>query len=104
MLETRVYLLELRECHRYSRGKECAPTVEVGDVVLLYDDALPRSFWKLARVQELITGQDGKPRGAVVKVPAKSGGMTTLRHPLQLLYPLEIKCRDQYEQGRESVG
>lgn len=55
--------------------------------MLLYDDALPR---KLARVQELITGRDGKPRGAVVKVPAKSGGMTSLRHPLQLLYPPEI--------------
>ena len=54
------------------------------------------------RVNE-ITGRDGKTRGAVVKVPAKNGGTTTLRCPLQLLYPLEIKCKDQYEQGRESA-
>ena len=85
------YFLELRECQRYSWGKESASTIEVGDDVLLYDDALPRSFWKLARVLELITGRDGKPRGAVVKVPAKSGGTTTLRRSLQLLYPLEIR-------------
>lgn len=57
------YLLELRECHRYSRGKESAATVNVGDIVLLYDDALQRTFWKLARVLELITGRDGKTRG-----------------------------------------
>lgn len=64
--------------------------MEVGDIVLLYDDALPRSFWKLARVLELITGRDGKTRGAVVEVPAKNSGTTTLRRPLQLLYPLEV--------------
>ena len=97
------YLLELRECHRCSRGKESASTVEVGDIVLMYDDALPRSFWKVAKFLELITGWDGKLRGTMVKVLAKSGGTTTLRHALQLIYPLEIKCRDQYEQGRESV-
>ena len=86
------YLLELRECHQYSRGKDSTPTVEVGDIVLLYDDALPRNFWKLARVLNLIAGRDGKTRGAVVRVPAKSGETTTLRCPLQRLYPLEVKC------------
>ena len=91
------YLLELRECHRYSKGKETASVVGVGDIVLLHDDSLPRSFWKLARVQELIDGRDGKTRGAVIKIPASDGKTTTLRRPLQLLYPLEIKCKDQYE-------
>ena len=74
------YLLELRECHRYSRGKESAPTVEVGDVVLLYDDALPR---KLARVQELITGRDGKPRGAVPSFPGCARSSLTVRNSLR---------------------
>ena len=96
------YLLELRESHRYSRGKEPAPAVEVGDIVLLYDDSLPRSFWKLVRVAELINGRDGKTRGAVVKVPDGNGHTTTLRCPLQSLYPLELKCKEQYEQPGES--
>ncbi len=97
------YLLELRECHRYSRGKEPASTIEVGDVVLQHDDSLPRSFWKLARLVELITGRDGKTRGAVVKVPYRSGRTITLRRPLQLLYPLELRCKDQYERPGESM-
>jgi hypothetical protein len=83
---------------RYSKGKESASTVKVGDIVLLHDDSLSRSFWKLARVQELITGQDGKTRGAVVKVPASDGKITTFRRPLKLLYPLEIKCKDKYDE------
>ena len=97
------YLLELRECHRYSRGKETTDTVEVGDIILLHDDALPQSFLKLARVQELITGCDGKTRGTVLKVSDGNGKTTTLRRPLQLLYPLELKCQDNYEQRAESI-
>ena len=61
--------------------------------MLLYDDSLPRSFWKLARVKELITGQDGSTCGAVLKVSTRSGGTTTLRRPVQLLYPLELGCK-----------
>lgn len=65
--------------------------------MLLFDDSLPRSFWKLVRVAELITDRDGKTRGAVVKVPDRNGQTITLRRPLQLLYPLELRCKDQYE-------
>ena len=89
------YLTELRECHRYSQGKESAPTIQTGDVVLLYDDSLPRSF---CRVERLITGQDGSTHGAVLKVPTRSGGTTTLRRPVQLLYPLELGCKIQAKQ------
>ena len=46
----------------------------------------PRGFWKLAKVEEVIVGQDGLVRGAVVRV----GNSSTLRRPLQRLYPLEI--------------
>ena len=94
------YLLELRECHQYSREKESASTVEVRDIVLLYDDALAgKSFW--------VDHWTRWTTGAVVKVPAKKGGLTVLRHPLQPLYPLNFKCQDQYgqyEPERESAG
>ena len=96
-------LLELRECHQYSWEKEATVSIEVGDIVLLQDDYLPMSFWKLVRVVELLTRCDRKTSRAVVKVPNKSGQTTTLRHPLQLLYPLELKCKDQYEHQGESA-
>ena len=41
----------------------------------------------------MITRADGLTRGAVVEVASSVGRSTVLRHPLQLLYPLEVhKC------------
>jgi hypothetical protein len=59
--------------------------------VFLYD-ALQRRFWKLAR---LITGQNGKTKGAVVRVSAKNG--------FSRVHYLEIKCKGQHEQESEST-
>ena len=56
----------------------------------MHDDK-PRGFWKLAKVQELITGRDGWVRGAIVKVHSGKNS-AILRRPLQRLYPLEIGC------------
>lgn len=52
------YLAELRESHKHLLGKACgAPNVAVGDMVIVHDEGLPRSFWKLGRIQELIVGR-----------------------------------------------
>ena len=42
--------------------------VAVGDVVIIEAEDKPRTFWKLARIERLIVGQDGQTRAAVVKV------------------------------------
>ena len=63
-----------------------------GEIVLLHDDG-PRGFWKLAKIERLITGKDERVRGAVIQVPATNGQTTVLQHPLQLFYPLEITQR-----------
>jgi hypothetical protein len=86
------YLLELREAHRCNQGSGAVTPVSVGEIVLLHDDG-PRGFWKLAKIEELITGKDKRVRGAVIRVPAKDGKITVLQRPLQLLYPLEITQR-----------
>ena len=68
-------------------------------MVVVQDPDLPRGFWKIARVTKLLTGNDGHHRGAVLKVAARGEQATTLRRPLQLLYPLEIHCNlDKGEQ------
>ena len=46
------YLLELRESHRYHRGKSDAKQIEIDDVVVIHDEDHPRSFWRLGRVKE----------------------------------------------------
>ena len=85
------YLAELRESHKHLLGKSRGhPQVSVGDMVIVHDDSLPRSFWKLGRVCDLIVGRDGRTRGATVTVAGKDRRLTTLNRPLQLLYPLEI--------------
>ena len=59
-------------------------------LVIVHEEGLPRGFWKLGRIQALILGRDGKPRGAVVGIAGKNRCFTSLNRPLQLLYPLEI--------------
>ena len=97
----REYLLELREAHRYSSSGAKADAISIGEIVLVHDDK-PRGFWKLARVEEVITGQDGNVRGAVVRVSSEKGRSTMLRRPLQRLYPLEIESGVEGEGTRDA--
>ena len=65
----------------------------VDDLVLVHDEGHPRSHWKLGKVEQILTSNDGQNRGAVVRVQAKKSKRTSLlRRPLQLLYPLEVSC------------
>ncbi|GBM34821.1 hypothetical protein AVEN_208028-1 [Araneus ventricosus] len=43
-------------------GKRITPLPSVNDVILIKDDHLPRNFWKLGRIIELLPGRDGKVR------------------------------------------
>ena len=60
-------------------------------MVVVHDENLPRGFWKLGRINEVIPGRDGEVRGAVVRL---SSGRGILRRPSQLLYPLEVRSGD----------
>ena len=67
------YLTELRKSHRQSTH-DCStkPPIKEGDVVIVHDESLPQGLWKLGRIQGVITGRDGKIRGATVKVASRS--------------------------------
>ena len=62
------YLSEVRDSHRYGAKTSDVVSVNVGDVVLVHDDGKPRGHWKLAFIQKLIIGKDGRTRGAVLRV------------------------------------
>ena len=83
------YLLELREAHRYRKKGTAISPISVGSIVLVHDEK-PRRFWRLAKMNQLLTGKDGLVRGAVVKVTSGKDKFTELQQPLQLLYPLEV--------------
>ena len=73
------YLAELRESHKHLLGRaRKGPSVCVGDVVIVHDEGLPRSFWKLDRIKKLIVGKDGQTRSASVRVASKGSSHVTL--------------------------
>lgn len=85
------YLLELRESHR-DRNSETTnqEPVKIGDIVIVHDEGRSRGLWRVGRIECLIQGKDSQVRGAKVRVAETGKRPTTLRRPLQKLYPLEI--------------
>ena len=72
----------------------------MGDIVVVQTEGQPRGFWKLAKVERMITGQDGVTRGAVIRVAGKGKQLKTLSRPVQHLFPLEINCQIAEVQGQ----
>ena len=78
------YLTELREYHKFSSKKRnLVPTV--GDIVLVYDEKLKRSEWKVGRILELGCSQDKNVRSATVLMK-KTGKI--IHRPINRLYPI----------------
>ena len=65
------YLLELREAHRYVTRKNMDSGIAVGDIVVVFDEKLPRGLWKLGKVEGLIPGADNMVRGGLVLLVLK---------------------------------
>lgn len=85
------YLLKLRNAHHYpNTQRQSQPAAWVDDMVVIYDSDLPRGFWKIAQITQLIEGNDGHYRGAILQVAERGEQATVLQRLLQSLYPLEI--------------
>ena len=61
------YLLELRNSHRHTPYKHPADPINIGDIVIVQETDQPRRFWRLAKIEDLITGSDGQVRGARIR-------------------------------------
>jgi hypothetical protein len=86
------YLLSLRDrtAYKLRQGRvQHKMEPRVGDVLI--KDYFPRGNWKLGRLCELISSQDGEIRSGKVLLPSKR----TLNIPLNLLYRTE--CSDDPE-------
>ena len=83
----REYLVSLREYHRLnSRGKNRS-VIKVGEVVTIQDEHIRnRAFWKLGRVEELITDKDDEVRGVRIRL----GNGHLIDRPIQKVFPLEL--------------
>ena len=92
----RDYLLSLRE-HSTSKQRSTGQRVKVGDVVLLYDEGTKRAFWKLALVNELLPGEDGHARAAVIRVGSEQGPAKLLKRSIRHLIPIEASTESDDE-------
>ena len=72
--------------------------------VLLYDENLPRTLWRLALVESLIQGKDGLVRGARIRTRSGNDKFLSLQRPIQHLYPLEIRCDKMPVSNTVSTG
>ena len=79
-----------RYCTSETARTPRAPVLD--EVVLIHEEGLKRTQWRLGRVQELVKSSDGQIRGVVLKVNC-NGRVHILRRPVQCLYPLEVAQR-----------
>lgn len=63
-------MLELTEHHNLSVRRNSLSQISLGDIVTVIDDEgkLPRSQWKLGKIEELIKGDNDAIRGAKLRV------------------------------------
>ena len=84
------YIPALQERQKWQRPRRNA---EVGDLVLLVDESLPRGRWRMGRIIKVVSGRDGLVR----TVEVKTGASTSLVRPIQKLCLLDESrnlCRD----------
>ena len=92
------YLPDLREFHKAKSSSENRKPVEVGDVVIVFEENKKRAQWKTAVVERLIKGKDEIIRGAEVRV-ITTGKRLRISRPIQKLYPLEIRATLEKNEG-----
>ena len=72
--------------------------------MLLKNDSTIRHFWRLARVEELIPGADGRVCAPIVKVGSSDNGLSYLQRVIQHLIPIEVKFSEDNEATQPAVN
>ena len=72
-------------------------------IVLLKNDSTTRCYWKLAKVEELIRGTDGRVRAAVVKTTSRDKRPVYLRRVEQHLIPIEVKAINEVTHSTQPI-
>ena len=90
------YLVNLREYQKIKHPNKYQETVNVKDIVIVQEDKMPRSAWKVGIVEEIIKGIDGNIRGAVVRVRRTK---SLIKRPVSRLYLIE-RVQNKPKRGR----
>ena len=73
------------------------------DVVIVFEEGLPRGKWRLGRVNKVIPGKDGVIRGTQISVRSRNGGKVDVYRPIQKLYALEVSAMTETQNEPKEV-
>jgi hypothetical protein len=66
--------------------------IAVGDIVIVRNEKSNRNFWKLAKVEELQSGDDGVVRAATIRICRENSSHSQLLHrSIKHLIPIEVR-------------
>ena len=71
-----------------------SPQNNLNNIVLVYDEKVPRHFWRIAVVAGVLPSRDSEIKWAVVRI-AKTN--TTLKRPINKLFTVENTYHDTNE-------
>ncbi|CAK5016320.1 unnamed protein product [Meloidogyne enterolobii] len=94
------YLSQLRERidkHSQKRAKRNY-FPNINEIVLIQDKNVPKNYWQMAKIVELIKSKDGLIRSAKIKSKGK-----TLTRAIALLYPLELYADHTIEEENKNL-
>ena len=63
-----------------------------GEIVLIKEDNLPRSLWRMGKVEKFYMGRDNRVRGCLLKVVSKTSLVKLINRPIEKLCPLKIRA------------
>ena len=95
------YLTSLREHDKMQKSKRNINFPEEGDIVIIYEDKMPRQQWRLGRIVELLRSKDNAVRAAKVLVGRTRN---VIERPVNKLYPLEKGDKHLDDESLETNG
>ena len=83
---------ELRQDHINRKEKHSKSNLlNVGDIVLINgEENVPRTQWRIGKINKLVIGKDAQVRGAELVVISKTEEKTVCQRPIQKLIPFEL--------------
>lgn len=102
----REFLHSLQERQKWVHPRR---NMQIGDIVLLREDNVPRNSWRMARIEDVYTDEDGLVRKVKLVVGDSSLNVkgervrakTVLERPIQKLVLL-LKCDDDQVKDKDS--
>ena len=78
--------MNLRETQRTSKLNIDSLKINVNDIVLVFYEKVPKHFWRIAIITQVLPSRDYEIRGAIVRI-AKTN--TILKRPINELFAVE---------------